>query len=164
MAVNHRLLRLLVTNRVEYELVPHREAFTAQEIAQTSHIAGGRLTKVVVVRAGGDRYLMAVLPASCHLDLDVLARLSAEAHLALADEREIQRLFPDCEVGAMPPFGTLYDLPLYLDACLLEHDDIAFQAGNHHELIRMDVADYERIARPFAAVECLHAAPVAAKR
>ncbi len=164
MAVNHRLLRLLVTSRVEYELVPHREAFTAQEIAQTSHIAGARLAKVVLVRAGDDRYLMAVLPASCHLDLDVLARLSPETHVALAREQEIQRLFPDCEVGAMPPFGTLYHLPLYLDACFLEHDDIVFQAGNHHELIRMDVRDYERMALPFAAVECLHAAPAAAKR
>ena len=163
MAVNHRLLRLLVSSRVEYELVPHREAFTAQEVAQTSHIAGGRLTKVVLVRAGDNRYLMAALPASCHLDLDALARLSSEPLVVLADEREIQRLFPDCEVGAMPPFGALYDLPLYLDPCLLEHDEIVFQAGNHHELIRMDARDYERIARPFAGLECLHTAPAAAR-
>ena len=164
MAVNHRLLRLLVTTRLEYELLPHREAFTAQEIAQTSHVAGGRLAKVVLVRTGPGRYLMAALPASCHLDLDILARRSAEGHVVLASEREIQRLFPDCEVGAMPPFGNLYDLPLYLDPCLLEHDDIVFQAGNHHELIRMDVKDYECIAAPFVAVGCLHAAPVVVRR
>ena len=163
MAVSHRLLRLLVTSRVEYELVPHREAFTAQEVAQASHVAGGRLVKVVVVRCDGHRFLMAALPASCHLDLDLFARLSAEGTVVLASEREIRRLFPDCEVGAMPPFGALYDLPLLVDPCLLEHEDIIFQAGNHHELVRMEAKDYMRIAQPFAAVGCMHAAPAATR-
>jgi Ala-tRNA(Pro) deacylase len=163
MAVNERLLRLLVSSRIEYELLPHREAFTAQDVAQTSHVAGRRLAKVVVARAMGGRYLMAVLPASYHLELGKLERLSRLEGLALASEHEIQPLFPDCEVGAMPPFGHLYNLPLYVDACLMEGENIVFQAGNHHEAIRMSLADYDRLARPFAAIECLHASAVAAR-
>jgi Ala-tRNA(Pro) deacylase len=157
MAVNSRLLALLVRSRVEYELVPHREAFTAQEVAHTVHVRGRRLTKVVVVRAGRERYLMVALPASCHVDLAVLARVSGHRELDLATESEIRRVFPDCELGAMPPFGHLYGLPLYLDACLAEQDEIQFQAGNHHEVIRMNFTDYERLARPFARIECVHA-------
>jgi Ala-tRNA(Pro) deacylase len=157
MAVNERLFRLLVSSRIEYELLPHREAFTAQDVAQTSHVAGRRLAKVVVVRAPGGRYLMAVVPASCHLDLGSLERLSRLAGLALASEQELRRLFPDCELGAMPPFGHLYDLPVYVDSCLLEGDHIVFQAGNHHEAIRMSLSDFHRLAGPFAGIEALHA-------
>ena len=163
-AVSEKLLRLLVSSRIEYELLPHREAFTALEVAQTTHVAGRHVAKVVVVRATGVRYLMAVLPASCHLDLAMLARLSGEKELTLSKELEIRRLFPDCEVGAMPPFGNLYGLPLYVDACLMEGDSIVFQAGNHHEVIRLNLADYRQLARPFAAIECLHAGLAAAGR
>ena len=156
MAVNQRLLSLLVRSRVEYELLPHREAFTAQQVAESTHVRGRRLAKVVLVRSGRDRYLMAVVPASEHVDLEVLAHLSGHAHLELAAEGEMLRVFPDCEAGAMPPFGNLYDVPVFLDACLAHEEDIIFQAGNHHEVVRMPVAEYERLAGPFAEVVCLH--------
>lgn len=159
MAVNSRLLALLVRSRVEYELFPHREAFTAQEVAQTSHLRGRQLAKVVLVRSGRDRYLMAIVPASSHVDLAVLGRITGHKDLVLANEGEIQRMFPDCEIGAMPPFGSLYVVPACLDACFVEQDHIAFQAGNHHEVIRMAFPDFARLAGPFAHVQCLHAAP-----
>lgn len=156
MSVNGRLLALLAKQRIEYELMPHREAFTSQEVAQTVHVRGRQLAKVVLVRAGCGSYLMAVVPASTHLDLDRLGRISGHEHLALATETEILRIFPDCEVGAMPPFGNLYGLPVYLDACLADQDHIVFQAGNHHEVVRMTFPEYEQLAAPFARVTCLH--------
>lgn len=156
MAVNSRLLGLLAQSRIEYELMPHREAFTAQEVAQTAHIRGRRLAKVVLVRAGRGDYLMAVVPASAHVDLELLGRISGHQHLELATEGEIQRVFPDCELGAMPPFGNLYGLPVYLDACFEREENFIFQAGNHHEVVRMTFPEYERLASPFAKVACLH--------
>lgn len=156
MAVNSRLLGLLAKNRIEYELMPHREAFTAQEVAQTAHIRGRRLAKVVLVRAGRDTYLMAVVPASTHVDLELLGRISGHRHLELATEAEVRRVFPDCEVGAMPPFGNLYEVPIYLDACFAGQEHVTFQAGNHHEVVRMTFREYERLAGPFANVACLH--------
>ena len=156
MAVNSRLLGLLAKNRIEYELMPHREAFTAQEVAQTAHIRGRRLAKVVLVRAGRGDYLMVVVPASTHVDLELLERVSGHKHLVLATEGEIQRVFPDCELGAMPPFGNLYGMPVYLDACFAGQEIIIFQAGNHHEVVRMTFSEYERLAGPFARVTCLH--------
>ena len=156
MAVNSRLQSLLVRSRVEYELLPHREVFTAQEVAQSTHVRGRQVAKVVLLRAGRDIYLMAVVPASEHVDLEVLAHVSGHAHLELAAEGEILRVFPDCEPGAMPPFGNLYDLPVFLDACFTHEESIIFQAGNHHEVVRMPFAEYDRLARPFAKVACLH--------
>ena len=156
MSVNSRLLGLLAKSRIEYELMPHREAFTAQEVAQTAHIRGRRLAKVVLVRVDRNEYFMAVVPASTHVDLELLERISGQRPLALASEGEIQRVFPDCEPGAMPPFGNLYGLPVYLDACLARQEHITFQAGNHHEVVRITFPEYERLAGPFARVTCLH--------
>ena len=154
MSANRRLVELLAKSRIEYELVPHREAFTAQEVAQTAHIRGCCLAKVVLARAGRAGFLMAVLPASTLVDLELLARLSGRKHLELATESEIELIFSDCEPGAMPPFGNLYGVPVYLDPCLAREEHIAFQAGNHHEVVRMTFADYERLAGPFARVAC----------
>ena len=162
MAVNKRLQSLLAQSRVEYELLPHREAFTAQEVAQTTHVRGRKFAKVVLVRAEHGEFLMAVIPASEHVDLGLLARVSGHDHLELATEGEMLRIFPDCEVGAMPPFGNLYNVPIYLDVCLVHEDDIIFQAGNHHEVVRIPYAQYERLARPFAKVASLHRAGAAA--
>ena len=156
MSVNTRLLVLLAKNRIEYELMPHREAFTSQEVAQSVHVRGRQLAKVVLVRAGRNEFLMAVVPASTHVDLERLGRISGHQHLALATEGEIQHVFSDCEPGAMPPFGNLYDLPVYLDACFAAQDHIIFQAGNHHEVVRMPFPEYERLAGPFARVACMH--------
>jgi Ala-tRNA(Pro) deacylase len=156
MAINERVMRLLEEHKLEYEVLPHREAFTSQEVAQSMHVTGRELAKVVVVREPAGGHLMVVVPASCHVDLDILCRETGRPGTVLASEDELARLFPDCEVGAMPPFGRLYGMPMYLDSCLEKTSTIFFQAGNHHEVVRMDTEDYLQIARPLAGEFCLH--------
>lgn len=156
MALTERVRRLLEREQVAYEVVPHREAFTAQEVAQASHVPGRQLAKALLVREGFGSYLMVVLPASCRLDLHALEEVTGRRKLALATEDELRQVFPDCEVGAMPPFGGLYGLPVYLDACFAKADRIVFQAGNHHEVARMQYRDYERLAGPVEVESCLH--------
>uniref|UniRef100_A0A832I4A2 YbaK/EbsC family protein n=1 Tax=Eiseniibacteriota bacterium TaxID=2212470 RepID=A0A832I4A2_UNCEI len=156
MALNERLVRLLDEQGASFAIVPHRVAFTAQEVAHASHVSGWKVAKVVVVREGLRNYLMAVVPASAHLDFGILRRMTGRKELGLANEEELRMLFPDCDPGAMPPFGNLYGMPVYLDACFRDARDIYFQAGNHAELVRMRFADYEALAGPFAGEFCLH--------
>jgi Ala-tRNA(Pro) deacylase len=114
------------------------------------------LAKVLVVRAPGEGPVMVVLPASCRLDLATLARVLGKPSVALVAESEMKDLFPDCEAGAMPPFGQLYGLPVWVDSCFPKAGEFAFQAGNHHEIVRMRYAEYERLARPVVAEFCRH--------
>jgi Ala-tRNA(Pro) deacylase len=158
MACNERLQRLLDEKQVWYEVLPHREAFTAQDVAHTSHVSGKKLAKVVVVREGARSFFMCVMPASAHLDFTILKRMTGRKDLGLASEEEMGRLFPDCDSGAMPPFGDLYGMPFYLDACFRDEAEIYFQAGNHHEVVRMRFADYERLAGPPVGMFCMHGA------
>ena len=151
-----RARRLLETGGAAYETLPHREAYTAQGVASTVHVSGWQLAKVLVARAPGDEPVMVVLPASCRLDLAALARVLDQPSMELVPEDEIQELFPDCETGAMPPFGDLYGMPVYVDKCFPKAGDFAFQAGNHREIVRMSYAEYERLARPSVADFCRH--------
>lgn len=165
MAINLRLKELLDLNKVEYEVVPHPEAFTARQVAFSAHIPGRRLAKVVVLRDGAGSDVMVVLPAWVHLDDSIVQHVTGRRGIRLEEESELKRLFPDCEVGAMPPFGKLYQLPMYVDACFAADpdEDIWFQAGNHHELARMRYRDYDRVARPFYSRACLHPRMVEAR-
>jgi Ala-tRNA(Pro) deacylase len=156
MAIIERLMHLLEQNRVEYEVLPHAEAFTTQEVAQSVHVTGRVMAKVVVVREPSGSHLMVAVPASCRLDLAILCRETGRPGTVLATEQELRTLFPDCEVGAMPPFGRLYGLPMYLDRCLERSSIIFFQAGNHHEVVRMDTKDFLQLTRPLAGEFCLH--------
>jgi Ala-tRNA(Pro) deacylase len=151
-----RARRLLETGGVAFETLPHREAYTAQGVAAATHVSGWMLAKVLIVRAPGEGPVMVVLPASCRLDLATLARVLGKPTVSLAAEGEMKELFPDCEIGAMPPFGQLYGLPIWVDACFAKAGDFAFQAGNHHEVVRMRYADYERLAQPMVAEFCRH--------
>jgi Ala-tRNA(Pro) deacylase len=151
-----RAKRLLETGGVAYETLPHREAYTAQGVASAVHVSGWQLAKVLVVRAPGEEPVMVVLPASCRLDLTALARVLDKSSVSLVPEEEIKVLFPDCEIGAMPPFGQLYGMPIYVDKCFPKAGEFAFQAGNHHEIVRMSYAHYERLARPAVADFCRH--------
>jgi Ala-tRNA(Pro) deacylase len=156
MAIAERLQQLLDEAAVHYVVRPHSEVFTAQEVAASTHVPGLHLAKVVVVR-GPDHYgMLAVLPACCRVDLKALARVTGRERLTLVPEREFAPLFPDCQPGAMPPFGNLYGLPVYLDQCLRSREDLVFQAGNHHEVVRMRFADYEQLTQPVVAEFCLH--------
>jgi len=156
MALYERLRKLLDEKRVPYELMSHREAFTAQEVAQASHVAGRLLAKAIVVRESESRFYMAVVSAPQHVDLTNMHRMTGRPKGRLATEDELRRLFPDCEIGAMPPIGKLYGMPLYVDEEFRSHDDIYFQAGNHHEVVRMRFDDFEKIAGPFTGEFAVH--------
>ena len=156
MALNERLQRLFDEQRPEYRVLSHAEAFTASEVAAESHVPGRELAKVVVLRDKGGAFLMAALPSPVWLDLEAAALATGRQGLRLAAEPEFAGMFPDCEPGAMPPFGHLYGLRLYVDACLARSPEIAFQAGNHREAIVMAYRDYERLAQPIAGQLCLH--------
>ena len=154
--LSERARKLLEADGAAYETLPHREAFTAQGVASAVHVSGWQLAKVLVVRAPDEEPVMVVLPASCRLDLGALARVLDKSSVSLVPEEEIKNLFPDCETGAMPPFGQLYGMSVYVDKCFPKAGDFAFQAGNHHEVVRMSYADYERLARPAVADFCRH--------
>jgi Ala-tRNA(Pro) deacylase len=157
MSLNRRLQNLLDDRRVRYEVVPHRETVTTGQAAQATHVAGAHVAKPVIVRDTLACDFMVVIPATLHLDLQQIRRATGRAGAWLEDEQELRRLFPDCELGAMPPIGHLYGLTTYLDPCLLEEvEEIWFQGGNHHEMVRMSLPDFEKIARPFHEPACMH--------
>jgi Ala-tRNA(Pro) deacylase len=131
----------------KYIVISHSKAYTAQGIAAIAHISGRELAKTVIVKLDGD-LAMAVLPASFQVDLEELRRHTGVRTAELASEREFKQYFPDCETGAMPPFGNLYSIPVYVDATLTEDREIAFNAGSHYELIRMAFKDFERLVKP----------------
>ena len=137
----------LDTYGVKYVVVSHSKAYTAQGIAAVSHIPGKELAKTVIVKLDG-ALAMAVLPASYQVDLLTLKRATGVREAELASEREFQKHFPDCETGAMPPFGNLYGIPVYVDETLRDDREIAFNAGSHFELIKMAYADFERLVKP----------------
>lgn len=132
---------------VSYQRIPHGQTFTALETAASAHVAAKELAKSVLVRVDGD-LVMAVLPATHSVDLSALRALTHAEVVRLAEEREFEHLFPDCEPGAMPPFGNLYGIPVYVSTALAEDLEIAFNAGSHDELVRLAYADYLRLVNP----------------
>ena len=142
-----KLKAFLDDHGVKYVSVSHSTAFTAQEAAATAHIPGKELAKTVIVKLDGTM-AMAVLPASYHVDLDRLAEVTGSTVAEIASEHEFASLFPDCETGAMPPFGNLYDMNVFVAESLAEDDEIAFAAGTHRELIRMAYDDFNRLVEP----------------
>jgi Ala-tRNA(Pro) deacylase len=142
-----KLKEFLDRYHTKYISISHSPAYTAQEIAASAHIPGRELAKTVMVKLDG-KLAMVVLPASRRLDLQLLKEASGARQIDLATEEEFKNLFPDCETGAMPPFGNLYGLPVYVAQKLTEDEEIAFNAGTHSELIRMAYRDYERLTDP----------------
>ena len=159
MAINERLRQQIERVGVPYEVLPHREAFTAQEVARSTHVSGRLLAKPVIIREESGQYSMAVVSAGEHVDVAAIHRGPVGTRARLADEIELARLFPDCEVGAMPPAGRLYGLPTYIDEEFRRHPEIHFQAGNHHEVVRMKFTDFEKVAGPFTGEFSLHREP-----
>ena len=147
MAVLGKLKEFLDANRVRYEVRSHRTAYTAQEIAAEEHIPGREMAKVVMLRDGRD-YLMAVVSAPYHVGLDRLRRATRRPGLRLASETEFAGLFPECDPGAMPPFGNLYGMPVWVDEELAHDDEIAFNAGSHDETVHMKYGDFARLVHP----------------
>jgi Ala-tRNA(Pro) deacylase len=142
-----KLKDLLDDRRVKYVTVRHSPAYTAQEVAASAHISGYEVAKTVMVKVNG-KMAMAVVPAPLHVDLRHLKELIGADQVTLAGEAEFKALFPECEPGAMPPFGSLYGMDTYVAERLAEDEYIAFNAGTHTELIRMRYRDFERLAQP----------------
>lgn len=132
---------------VRYVIIRHSPAYTTHEVAQSAHIPGRFMAKTVMVKIDGV-LAMAVLPANHRIMLDDLRDLVGTDDVRLAKEDEFKSFFPDCEAGAMPPFGNLYDMSVYVSPDLAEEDEIAFNAGSHTEVIRMSFRDYERLVKP----------------
>jgi len=145
-----RLKDFLDDNGVKYTVISHSPAFTAQEIAESAHVPGKGLAKTVMVKIDG-RMAMAVLPATCRVDLDLLREAAGAGSAQLAAEDEFKYRFPGCAVGAMPPFGNLFGMEVFVAEPLREADEIAFNAGTHSELIRLKYRDFERLVRPKVA-------------
>jgi Ala-tRNA(Pro) deacylase len=150
MSMPDKLRAFLKIHAVQYRVHTHRPAFTAQEVAAAEHVPGREVAKVVMVRAG-DAILMAVLPAPHHVDLDRLGRAVGRTDLRLAKEEEFVGLFPGCDPGAMPPFGNLYDVPVWVEESLTRDREIVFNAGNHEQTVRMAYDDFARLVRPKVA-------------
>ncbi|MEE9515084.1 MAG: YbaK/EbsC family protein [Candidatus Brocadiales bacterium] len=147
MSMARKLKEYLDENKVPYNVSMHQEVYTAQEVAAAVHVKGKELVKVVIIKTK-DKYVMAVLPADHKVDVERMRTLLNDAEARLATEGEFKSLFQDCDVGAMPPFGNLYDVGVYVDKSLAEDEDIVFQAGSHVETIRMKYADFERLVGP----------------
>lgn len=142
-----KLREFLDANRVKYTLLTHSTAYTAQEIASLAHIRGQELAKTVMVRING-QLAMAVLPASRQVDLPLLRASAGARTVELATEAEFRDLFPGCETGAMPPFGNLYGMPVYVDGGLTRDKEIAFNSGSHNELVQLSYQDFARLVQP----------------
>ena len=146
MPVN-RLKQYLDSFGIRYVVISHSMAYTAQGVAALAHVPGKELAKTVIVKMDG-RFAMAVVPASRHVNLAQLKDAVHANRVELAPEEEFQTMFPDCETGAMPPFGNLYDMPVFADESLARDKEIAFNAGSHRELVRLSWEDFSRLVEP----------------
>jgi len=142
-----KLKEFLEGHHIKYVTISHSQAFTAQEIAATAHVPGRQLAKTVMVKIDGTMATL-VLPASHRVDFDQLKKATGAKRVELATEQEFKDLFPECEIGAMPPFGNLYGMEVFVAESLAEAEDIAFNAGSHTELIRIAYKDFETHAKP----------------
>jgi Ala-tRNA(Pro) deacylase len=133
--------------RVPYEHHVHAATFTAQQLAKAERVPGAMVAKTVVVRAGG-HFIMVVLPASARIDMLVLRNVLGVPEVRLATETELQGLFPDSDLGAMSPFGNLYEIPVCAEQSLAADDDILFNAGTHEDAIRMRYRDFSGLVKP----------------
>jgi Ala-tRNA(Pro) deacylase len=146
--ISTKVKQYLDTTGVAYIGHPHRPAYTSQEIAQSAHIPGREMVKSVILKADDDRLIMAVLSANDAADLDILREEIGCNDLRLASETEFVDAFPTCQLGAMPAFGNIFDLPTYCDTNLSQNREIEFNAGTHDETIRIRFDDYKRLVNP----------------
>ncbi|HEX5831712.1 MAG TPA: YbaK/EbsC family protein [Gemmatimonadaceae bacterium] len=142
-----KLTELLDREGIRYATILHSPAYTAQEVAASAHVPGKAMAKTVVAKLDGKPALV-VLPAREKVNLEQLRASTGAREAELATEQEFATLFPECELGAMPPFGNLYGLDTYVTTSLAVDDEIAFNAGSHTELVRMPYRDFERIVHP----------------
>ncbi len=152
MSCRQRLEGYLRENGAPFEVQHHARAITAQEVAATEHIPGKMFAKtVMVLPADEEKPIMLVLPAPYHVNLQKAAAALDAREVLLAEEEEFEESFPDCEVGAMPPFGNLYGVSVYVDKALSEDEAIVFRAGTHTDTMSVSYADFEQLVEPTVA-------------
>ena len=142
-----KLKDFLSSHNIKYVTISHSPAYTAQEIAALSHISGKDMAKTVIVNIDNET-VMLVLQASCGVDFDLLKKNVGADTIELASEQEFKNMFQGCETGAMPPFGNLYGMKVYVEERLTKDEEISFNAGSHIELIKMTYKDYENVVKP----------------
>ncbi|MCP4219834.1 MAG: YbaK/EbsC family protein [bacterium] len=142
-----KLIDYLEEKEVKFTRIIHSTAYTAQGIAHRAHISGNVLAKTIVLKDADNRFVMAVLPANYQVDLDKISEIYGNT-LNLASESEFATLFPGCETGGMPPFGNLFGLPVHVSESLAGSEDIAFNAGDHRELLQIHFSDYKDLVKP----------------
>ncbi len=150
MTLSRKLIEHLNREGIQYDILPHTVTYTAQETAASIHTTGKEVAKAVIV-TDGRQYAMAVLEAPQHLDLGKFARVSGMDEPRLATEAEIRNLFSDCEVGAMPPFGSLYGITTWVDSSLDQDEHISFDGGSHYEVMRISYEDFKNLVKPRVA-------------
>jgi Ala-tRNA(Pro) deacylase len=147
MPLTEKIRKFLDDNKVRYEILRHERALTTQEVAHAVHITGKEVAKCVMALAD-DQMLMVVIPAPNRLSLDKLKAHTNANDVRLAREDEFRHLFPECELGAMPPFGTVYGLPVYMDTSLGRYPEIVFNACTHTEVMKTSLRDFEALVKP----------------
>lgn len=150
-----RLLAYLKGNNVPFQSMKHHTAFTAQEVAAAQKVPGKQVAKVVIIKADATTGML-VMPASYRIDFRRLNAVLGGKEARLAREEEFADLFPDCDTGAMPPFGNLYHVTVYVDKSLTEDAEIVFNAGTHTETLKVSYADYSRLTNPIVADFAAH--------
>jgi len=155
MTIQKRLKDYLEKNQVRYEGGVHEPVYTSQEIAASMHVPGKELAKVVMVKADG-KMVMLVLPASYRVETKKLKKVMKCKRSVISKEKDFEELFPDSEVGAMPPFGNLYNLEVWVDQVLTEDEFIVFQAGSHVETLKIKYSDYARLVNPMVGGFSVH--------
>ena len=145
-----KLKEYLDANRVKYVSIIHSKAYTAQEVAASAHVSGKIMAKTVIVELDG-KLAMAVLPANRKIVLQDLREITGSEQVKFASEEQFKERFPDCETGAMPPFGKLYGMEVYVADALSQNEEIAFNAGSHTELVKIAYKDFERLVQPKVA-------------
>lgn len=143
MAISPTLQSFLNQKQVTYDLIPHKHTGSSMETAEAAHVSGNSLAKAVVLR-DDERYIMVVIQSSEHVDLAELKRQVGHA-FEMATETELGKVFTDCSLGAVPPVGAAWGVDVYLDECLLDQDQVFFEAGDHEDLVRVTRDDFMRL-------------------
>ncbi len=144
------LLRYLRSNKVEFQVLEHDPAFSAHDVAAVAHIPESEMAKAILIKID-EHFWMAVLRADQRINQQMIRRVFGAKNVQLAHEEDLGALFPDCQLGAMPPFGNLYGLPVLLEECLAEDEEIVFNACTHTKAIRMKFKDFRHLAKPVIA-------------
>jgi Ala-tRNA(Pro) deacylase len=148
MPIPQRICDYLDSQNVPYETLHHSQAFTAQEVAHSLHVSGKKCVKAVVA-SGDNKLILLVMPASHRLNLQALKNALKAHQLEMLVERELVDLFPDCDLGAIPPLGNLYGLEVWVDRAVANAERILFCAGTHEDCIRMRYSDFAKVTRPY---------------